>query len=151
MKPIYTITRSGDFTINLVPNNKCGIVGQQTFRYECEIKANALDSNGFVIDNFLVQKRFAHKFSKGVWHASCEELAGGAIYLMNSLTEGRALAITCTIIPMSDAKLKIEWRQGWDMPEALPRKVEEPKAPEKKPVPAFHSNKNWNPALRRQR
>ena len=128
-KPTITIWRKGKFSVpGLVDKNKCGTLGQTEFNYSVEITVDALDAKGFVCDNFNVPKAFERKFGQGVWEASCEQLAGGGIYMMKSLCDGRALKITSEVSPIAEAGVRVEWTLGQDLPTFFPKRLDKPKA-----------------------
>ena len=125
-KPKITIWRSGKFSVpGIIPDSQCGKLGQTEFNFRVEITVDSLDKSGFVCDNFAVPAAFANKFAKGRWQASCEQLAGGGIYLMHRLCGGRALKVVCEISPINEAGVRVEWNKGDDMPGFFPRKVNE--------------------------
>jgi hypothetical protein len=125
-KPSVTMWRRGIFAVpGLDPLNKCGPDGNLAFAFDVWITCERLDGQGFVADNFAVMKTFNEKYATGRWQASCEQLAGGAIYMMRKLCP-RATAIKATIHPISDASLTVEWRAGQDMPDFFPKRLDTP-------------------------
>jgi hypothetical protein len=95
--------------------------GQNTFRYECQIIASQLDENGFVIDNFMIDRCF-HKWTQGRWYASCEALASGTLQVVHKAMNGRAQSIRCKIIPNDFANIEVSWVKGEELPEIRPTK-----------------------------
>jgi hypothetical protein len=97
-KPLITIRRDGKFSVpNIDPSHQCGKIGQTEFNFRVEISVDTLDDRGFCVDNFAIPKAFQRKYAEGRWLASCEMLAGGGIYLMHSLSKGRAKRIMVEI------------------------------------------------------
>lgn len=125
-KPEVTMYRRGVFACpGLVPNRKCGPDEVRAFNFETWITCTDLDGNGFVADNFAVMKRINEKYAAGKWEASCEDFAGGLIYLMRGLCP-RATKIVARIHPIGDAHLTVKWRTGMPMPSFFPKRLDSP-------------------------
>ena len=126
-KPKITIKRSGQFDVpGIIAENQCGRLGQTRFNFRCEITVDRLDDNGFVCDNFRIPLELQSKFAVGKWQASCEQLAGGGIYLIHKLCQSRALRIVFEVSPINEASVAVEWSRGDEMPEFWPKKIETP-------------------------
>jgi hypothetical protein len=138
---MYTIKSSGWFTIpDLAPEGRCGAKGN-AFAYHVEVGVRDLDENRFVFDGDLVPTAFA-KFLTGRWRASCEDVAGGVVYIfVRQITQGRAERVSVTIHPNTERSLTIEWNKGDDMPATYPTRVDAQGRPLPKPAP--------RPSLRR--
>lgn len=123
-KPLYTIRRNGNFLISLDPKGQCGgptLSGLNRFNYSCEVQAEKLDDQGFVVDNHKINDCF-DKWIDGFWSASCEALAGGALVMIHKLMQGRADYISLTVSPGEHAGVTVEWEQGDELPKHLPKK-----------------------------
>lgn len=121
-KPLYTISAKGEFVINLIDRRRCGNLGNR-FRFDVAITTEGLDAHGFVFNGDEVPAAFA-RFSHGLWEASCEDIAGGIIYVFKKICAGRATRIAVTIHPSDVRNLTCEWQRGWDMPERFPMQVD---------------------------
>lgn len=127
-KPTITIWRRGQFGVpGLVAHNQCGRLGQKEFFFNIEITVQRLDNQGFVCDNFLVSQAFNDFFAQGEWEASCEQLAGTAIYILKRLCADRALKVVASVSPFADAQagVRVEWNKDTDeLPDFHAKRIE---------------------------
>lgn len=121
--PHWEQTRRGEFRANIIPDGQCGFtVGQDIFEYEATICVRELDENNWILDNRDLDRLF-DAWREGLWQASCEQLAGGALCNILDTVGNRADEISVTIGPNSHAALKVIWRRG-DARPCCPRRVD---------------------------
>lgn len=77
---MLTLTRRGSFEVRAVKNSdatQCGIRGTRKFYFRAEIDcpSNAIDENGFIVDQFDVLRMFRARYRKVNNLPSCEHLA----------------------------------------------------------------------------
>lgn len=119
-RPMYCQKRRGQFTASVVPRGQCGFAaGQHTFTYDVEVCTTQLDGNGFIIDNRDLDRLF-DKWTKGEWHASCEDLAGGGVCAVLDVIGDRAEVVKCTVSPNAYADLECKWTRGMERPVHCP-------------------------------
>lgn len=123
--PTFKQELKGSFAANVIPRGQCGFMrGQQEFNYVARIHVDKLDNSGFVYDNLALNKVF-NSWEVGNWHASCEDLAGGAVNKIIEILGKRALFIEVEICPNKFATLTCSWERGCDLPDCLPTPVKE--------------------------
>jgi hypothetical protein len=123
--PIIKQDRFGEFHANVIPRGQCGFrVGQKRFSYHAHVEVTELDENGWVLDNFDLDRLF-DRWAVGQWEASCEDLAGGGVLAILECLGDRAERVTVSIHPNDFASLEVDWQRGNAWPTWVPRKVEE--------------------------
>jgi hypothetical protein len=122
---VYRLSRQGKLIVNLDRALQCGDAkaGQNEFGFACQIEADSLDDNGFVIDQMEVERQMASHWAEGTWIAPCESLVGGGIRLVHGLMGGRALSIRMRIIPNANANVEATWERGMPLPAFVPQRI----------------------------
>ncbi len=133
----YTISRRGTFFANLHKCDQCGGAGQKTFEFEAELTVEDLDEHGFTADNRSIPDIF-DRWQRGLWQASCEELAAGGLLGLHAVAAGRAVAIQVRIVANGDSFLQVNWVEGQALPGRQPRRVT---------VPSQHEIEEGTPLL----
>ena len=128
---IYRIRRKGQFSVRLIPNNKCGLprpseYTEQLF-YNVNIDVNDLDNQGFIIDQFDIPKMF-ERYSDGLWEASCEQLAIGACIEIHKACNDRVIRIEVEVSPLPEAGAIVIWASGEHLPTRKPMPLPPPES-----------------------
>lgn len=109
-----TLKRKGQFAVTWTHTNEtqCGSLGTQVLSYAVTIVGNArcLDSNGFLIDNNVVDEYFKEKYRSIGKFESCERIAMVACDDLRARLKGKPIeSIEVTIAGSSLAQLTARW------------------------------------------
>lgn len=122
---VYKYQRVGQFNANLLVATQCGSGGQRLFSYAIKVEVDSLDEQDFVIDNLKVGSVF-ERWTVGVWDASCESLAGGALLAIKRMLGERAVRIEVEIAPGPKASMAVVWTRHSAPPSVTPQLVDYP-------------------------
>lgn len=142
-KPTYTLNLESQYAkAKLLDKHVCGGAGGGQFAYNLRITAGSLDTNGFVVDNEIVQN-LKTLYADREYIASCEQIAGGIIgFVIKNLGAGtkRLLTVECDVFN-NTGRVSVAWAKG----QVLPAAPELPTAAQVKAVAHKRAEPNYEP------
>lgn len=104
------------FPVQLADNAACGGV-ENEFKMSCDITSRGLNQDGFVVEvgSFIKAVEAAYYAHGRMLKASCEELAGGVVFLAHRIL-GDSLVKMHVMVNNLTGWVAVVWEQGEEVP-----------------------------------
>lgn len=113
MATTLTLTRRGSFIVEEADrrDTQCGVKGTQKFFYKVELTCTpeALDENGFLIDQLEIKNYMVERHRQMDEFPSCERLALRCLDEIRPMCKG-VMAMRVTVGAGPEAYMTAEWR-----------------------------------------